>query len=66
MNPLLGAIPGLLLIVVGLVLMVLGLLARGVGALAGIGSVKTCPDCRSKIPAPANVCRYCGHRYQDR
>ena len=62
-NPILGLIPGLFLITIGLVVVVLGGLARGVGALAGVGRTKTCPDCRSKIPTDAKVCRYCGHRY---
>ena len=62
-NPLLGFIPGLLLIVVGLVVGVLAALGRGIGAIAGIGSTKTCPDCRSKIPSAAVVCRHCGYRY---
>jgi DUF2075 family protein len=56
-NPFLGLVPGLFLIVVGLVVMVLGGLARGVGIVAGIGSTKSCPDCRSKIPSGATVCR---------
>jgi ribosomal protein L40E len=42
---------------------VIALLAKGVGAVAGIGSEKTCPECKSKIPADAAVCRYCGFRY---
>ena len=63
-NPLLGFIPGLLLIVIGLVVGVLAALGRGIGAIAGIGSTKTCPDCRSKIPSEATVCRHCGYRYQ--
>ena len=62
-NPLLGFIPGLLLIVVGLVVGVLAALGRGIGAIAGMGSTKTCPDCRSKIPSEAIVCSHCGYRY---
>ena len=61
--PLVGWIPGLLLIIVAFVIFVFALLGRGVGAIAGIGSEKTCPECRSKIPADASVCRYCGYRY---
>ena len=63
-NPLLGFIPGLLLIVIGLVVGVLAALGRGIGAIAGIGSTKTCPDCRTKIPSEATVCRHCGYRFQ--
>ena len=37
-NPLLGFIPGILLIVMGLVVGVLAMLGRGIGAIAGIGS----------------------------
>lgn len=62
-NPLLGFIPGILLIVVGLVVGALAMLGRGIGAVAGIGSTKTCPECRSKIPSAAVVCRQCGFRY---
>jgi hypothetical protein len=62
-NPFLGFIPGILLIVIGLVVGVLALLGRGVGAVLGIGSTKVCPDCRTKIPSGASVCRYCGYRY---
>ena len=62
-HPLLGLIPGLLLIVVGIVVMVLGGLARGAGAILNIGSSKTCPQCGSRIPASARVCRVCGYRY---
>jgi Uncharacterised protein family UPF0547 len=61
--PLLGWIPGLLLIIVAFLVFVFALLGRGIGAIAGIGSEKVCPECRSKIPADATVCRYCGYRY---
>jgi hypothetical protein len=62
-NPILGLIPGILLIVIGIVVGVLALLGRGIGAIAGIGATKTCPECRSRIPASATVCRNCGYRY---
>ena len=61
--PILGLIPGILLIVLSVIVFVFALLGRGIGAVAGIGSTKTCPDCRSKIPADASVCRYCNYRY---
>lgn len=62
-NPLLGFIPGVLLIVIGIVVMVLGGVVRGIGAVAGIGATKTCPECRSRIASGAVVCRFCGYRY---
>lgn len=62
-NPILGLIPGLLLIVVAIVVAVFSAVGRGVGAIAGIGSTKTCPECRSRIPAAATVCRHCQHRF---
>ena len=63
-NPIVGLIPGVLLMVIGLLGLVLGGLGRGLGAVLSIGSTKTCPDCRTKIPADARVCRHCGYRYQ--
>ena len=50
-NPILGLIPGILLILLSIVVLVFALLGRGIGAIAGIGSTKTCPDGRSKIPS---------------
>ena len=61
-NPIVGFIPGVILIVIGLVILVLSMLAKGAGAVLGTGP-KTCPDCRSKIPRDASVCRHCGYRY---
>jgi hypothetical protein len=64
-NPILGLIPGILFIVIALVVFVLALLGKGIGAVAGIGSTKACPDCRSKIPSDAVVCAHCGYRYRE-
>jgi ribosomal protein L40E len=61
-NPFLGFIPGILLIVVGIVAMAIGGFGKGAMAMLRLGSTRTCPECRSSIPAMANVCRYCGHR----
>ena len=61
-NPILGFIPGILMIVIGIVVGVLAAAGRGIGALASIGSTKTCPDCRMRIPSDAVVCRFCGWR----
>ena len=62
-NPIVGLIPGVILVVIGLVILVLSTFAKGAGAVLSIGSTKTCPDCRSKIPSAASVCRHCGYRY---
>jgi hypothetical protein len=64
-NPVLGLIPGILLILLSIVVFVLALLGRGIGAIFSIGSTKTCPDCKSKIPSDASVCSHCGYRYEE-
>ena len=61
--PILGWILGLVFIVLGLAVAVLAMVGRGLGSLAGFGGSKTCPQCGSRIPAGANLCRYCGYRY---
>lgn len=63
-QPILGFIPGILLIVVGIVVMVLGGLARGAFAILRAGTMKTCPECRSSVPISATVCRSCNHHFQ--
>jgi ribosomal protein L40E len=63
-HPILGFIPGLLLIVFGIVAMILGGIARGGLALLRLGTMKTCPECRSSVPLSATVCRYCQHRFE--
>ena len=63
-HPILGFIPGILLIAFGIVGMVLGGLARGGLAILRLGTTKTCPECKSSVPISATVCRYCQHRFQ--
>ena len=62
-NPILGLIPGILLILLSIVVLVFALLGRGIGAIFGIGSTKSCPDCRSRS-LDASVCPHCGYRYE--
>jgi hypothetical protein len=62
-NPILGFIPGIILVVVSVIVFVLAMLGRGIGAIASIGSTKKCPGCRTEIPSDASVCRQCGYRY---
>ncbi len=62
-NPILGFIPAVLLVLVGLVVIVFTVITRGIVGLFTLGSTKTCPECRSRIPSAATVCRHCGHRF---
>jgi DNA-directed RNA polymerase subunit RPC12/RpoP len=62
-NPFIGVIPGVLLILIGIAVAILGGLFRTVSALAG-GGAKTCPECRSRIDRRATICAHCGHRFE--
>ncbi len=63
-NPSWGLIPSFLLIVIGLVFGIMALLGKGVAPRgSGMGPTKACPQCRSRNPMDAAVCRTCGHRY---
>jgi hypothetical protein len=62
-NPIIGLIPGLFLIVISIIWFVFAVFFKGIGAVAGIGSTKQCPECRSQIPSDATVCRHCNYRY---
>ncbi len=35
------------------------------GALKEAAGSKQCPDCRSRIPVDAKVCRYCQYRFDE-
>lgn len=61
-NPLLGFIPGILMIVIGIVVGVVVGTGRGIASLASFGSTKTCPECGMRIPSEAVACRFCGRR----
>jgi hypothetical protein len=63
-NPIVGLVPGVFLMILALVVGVIGLLARRVGVFAGLGPKKRCPECMAKIPANAALCRSCGHHYE--
>lgn len=39
--------------------------AEAAGSVATAGDVKVCPDCAEEIKAAANVCRFCGHRFDE-
>lgn len=62
-NPILGLIPGILLIVLAIVVGFFAVLGKGLTAVTGVGSTKECPECRSKVPSDAVVCRYCSYRF---
>jgi hypothetical protein len=32
-------------------------------AAATAGGAKVCPDCAEEVKAAANICRFCGHRF---
>ena len=63
-HPLLGLIPGLLLIAFGIVALVLGGIWRGGIAALRFGTSKTCPQCHSSVPLDAAFCSTCGHQFQ--
>ena len=34
------------------------------GSYINIETTKECPDCKEHIQASANVCKYCGHKFE--
>ena len=68
--PVVGWIPGALIVLFGAFLVVMNIVktgARATAAAAKAGyrtaTTKPCPDCKTRIPADATVCASCGYRY---
>jgi ribosomal protein L40E len=59
-------VPGWVIIVIAVVIVLLVVLAINRAFLVARyarESTKVCPDCRSRIPADARVCRHCQYRF---
>lgn len=62
-NPVWGLVPSFLLLVVGVMIAIVSMLGGRSRAFVEVGSTKSCPECRSRIPPAATACARCGHRY---